>query len=87
MDLQTFLNKMQASLGEYLNCFEIKIIKNNLPQSIQFVVLSEEFETTDRGNRIMFMAAMAEKTFGLPLTFSPAGCALTFEEAKKLEVI
>jgi hypothetical protein len=87
MDLQTFLTTMQNSLSEYLNSFEIKIKKDNLPQSIQFIVLSEEFERMDRGNRIMFMAAMAEKSFGLPLSFGPAGCALTFKEAKELEVI
>lgn len=87
MNLEIFLDKIQNSLKDHLNNFELMIQKNNLPRSIEFIVLSSSFDNMDRGDRIMFMAGVVQETFGLPLTFTPAGLALTFKEAKELSVV
>ncbi len=85
MDARSVVSKIEPVLRRRLRSFEIRILKDKLPHGVEFLVTSVDFEGMDRGDRIRFMADVVAETFHLPLTFSPAGLALTPAEANELK--
>ena len=85
MDAKQFVAAIEPGLRRRLKDFQLRILRNNLPTSVSFLVTSKEFQDVSRWARIEFMANLVEDTFGLPLEFGPGGLALTPEEADEMK--
>ena len=82
MDVSKFIDTLKPALSRALGHFEIQIKLNRLPTSVEFMVISSEFEEVDRADRINIIADAVEAAFGLPLSFRPMGLGLTPFELK-----
>lgn len=80
MDDQQFVDRLRNALRNRLSGFSLWILKDKLPTSVKFLIISADFDGISRGARIEFIAEMVQTAFGLPLTFRPMGRALTQAE-------
>ena len=80
MNHKEFVQKLNTVLTNRLSQFAIIVEQNRLPASVEFTVVSNEFEQMGRGGRVRFLAAICEEAFGLPPTFMPMGLCLTMRE-------
>jgi|GEM_PF-4983258 len=85
MDAKHFVEALDPALKRRLKNFKVRILRDNLPTSVLFLVTSPEFHDVPRGDRIYFMADVVEETFGLPLEIGASGLALTPDEANELK--
>ena len=83
MDVKHFISRLNPIIAGRVKDHKLQVTRDNLPTSVDFLVISPDFADLSRVERIDFLVSVVKDALGyVPTRIS--GVALTPEEANKL---
>ena len=77
MDVGEFTERLTPLIDARLSTYELRIDVDKFPTSVEFTIISEEFEEVSRAARIKLLVEITEEAFPQDLDFRPMGLCLT----------